>query len=148
MAIGLGNLLLTDEGVGVHVIARLSERAARFPQADLVDAGTAGPAVLHLIAGRRKAVLVDCACMARPPGDIRRFTPDEVRSVKALAGSSLHQGDLLQTLELSRRLGECPATVVVFGIQPACVEPGAELSPALAARLDEYAELMAAELKD
>ena len=148
MVIGLGNALLGDEGVGVHVVARLRARAAEFPAAELVEAGAAGHAVLHLVAGRRKAVLVDCAFMDLPPGTIRRFTPADVRSAKALSGCSLHQGDLLQTLELSRQLGECPETVVIFGIQPQRVEPAENLAPTLASRLDEYVAAVAAELQE
>jgi len=98
------------------------------------------------MAGRRKAVFIDCAFMDEAPGTIRRFTPDQVSSQKALAGLSLHEGDLLKIIELSRSLGECPPEVVIFGIQPQSIEPGEALSPALSTRLDEYADAVAAEL--
>ena len=145
--IGLGNLLLSDEGVGVHVIRALEEQAASFPDVDLLDLGAGGMSVLHAISGRRKAVLVDCAFMDEPPGTLRRFTPEEVRSIKRLSGFSLHDGDLLQVLALARELQSAPEETVIFGIQPADVSPGQELSPTLQGRLHEYVDRVVAELQ-
>jgi hydrogenase maturation protease len=139
-------LLLSDEGVGVHVIRALEEQTERFPDVDLLDLGGGGMSVLHAISGRRKAILVDCALMGEPAGTLRRFAPEEVRTVKALSGFSLHEGDLVRVLELSRELGQAPEEVVIFGIQPANVFPGQELSPALQGRLQEYVDRVAAEL--
>ena len=116
-------------------------------QADFVDLGTSAMRALHAMAGRRKAVFVDCALMGEAPGTIRRFTPEQVRSQKALSGLTLHEGDLLKVIELSRTLGECPEEVVIFGIQPECIEPGEALSPILAARLGEYTDAVACELE-
>ena len=148
VVIGLGNLLLSDEGVGVHVIRALEEHAERFPDVDLLDLGAGGLSVLHAISGRRKAILVDCALVGEPPGRLRRFTPEGVRTVKALSGLSLHEGDLMRVLELARELGQAPGEVVIFGIQPAEVSPGQELSPTLQGRLQEYVDQVVAELQD
>lgn len=143
--IGLGNPLRVDEGVGVAVVQRLRCRAAA-PQVELLDLGTSGMALLHALAGREKAVIVDCAFLGEAPGTIRRFRPEEARSLKGSDGLSIHDSDALRIIELSRSLGECPPEVVLFGIQPADIGYGPELSPALAARLDEYAAAVAAEL--
>ena len=143
----MGNTLMSDEGIGVAVLRRLRAQAGRFPRAELVDLGTSAMRALHAMADRRKAVFVDCALMDEQPGTIRRFSPDDVRSQKALSGLSLHEGDLLKVIELSRSLGECPEEVVIFGIQPQSIEPGEALSPALEARLNEYADALAAELE-
>ena len=140
---GLGNPLMADEGVGVHLIRLLAERAAAYPEVDFVDAGTGGMTVLHLIAGRRKAIFIDCAFMDEPPGSIRRFRPEDVRSRKVLAHQSLHEADLLHILEMARTLGPSPEEVVLFGIQPAVVEVGQRLSPTLAGRMDHYLSVVA-----
>ncbi len=147
VVIGLGSPLMSDEGVGVHLIKKMSTPGPHGSGVDFVDLGTAGARILHAIAGRRKAIFMDCALMGEKPGTIRRFTPDDVRSEKQLPRMSLHEGDLMQFIELSRRLGECPDEVVIFGIQPQDMSPGLELSPLLAARMDEYARAIAAELK-
>lgn len=146
VVIGLGNPLMTDEGVGIHLIAKLTA-GAEFPDVGFHDLGTSGTRVLHAIAGKRKAIFVDCALMGEKPGVIRRFTPEDVYSVKNLGQFSLHEGDLFSILELSRRLGECPGEIIIFGIQPQAVLPGRALSPVLLAKLDKYVASVTAELQ-
>ena len=143
---GLGTSLMRDEGVGPRVIEALLCEAHRFPDVELMDLGAGGMAALHAMAGRRRAVFVDCARMGEPPGTIRRFTDSQVRSRKELPGVSLHESDLLQVIALSRRLGECPEEVVIFGIEPADISAGEGLSPALREGLPRYTAAIAAEL--
>ena len=145
--IGLGNVLMADEGIGIYLLEALARRAAEFPGVEFADLGTAGMRVLHALAGRRKAVLLDCALMNEPPGTLRRFRPEQVRDIKRMPGFSLHEGDLLQVIELSRRLGEAPSEIVIFGIQPESVAPAQELSPSLNERLPEYIAAVAQELR-
>ena len=138
VVIGLGNILLSDEGIGVHLIRQLSNQKDNFPGVDFIEAGAAGMNLLHLIANRKKAVIIDCAKMGEEPGTIRRFTTDEVISVKKLTHFSLHETDILQVLNLSKQLGECPGEVVFFGIEPESLGPGQNLSQILSAKIDLY----------
>jgi hydrogenase maturation protease len=144
--LGLGNPLMADEGIGVRLVVQLSRSVAEHPDVEFVDAGTGGLAVLHHIAGRRKAIFIDCAYMGEEPGTIRRFTPEEVRSTKVLAHQSLHEADLLRILELSQQLDEAPDEVVIFGIQPQRIEPALGLSSVLEGRIDEYLAMLLKEL--
>jgi hydrogenase maturation protease len=146
VVVGLGNLLMTDEGAGLHVVHELMARSERFSHVEFIELGSSSMAVVHAIAGRQKAVLIDCACMDEPAGTIRRFTPDEVVSKRATAHLSLHEGDLLGALELTRKLGEYPDEVVIFGIQPKSMVPGEGLSAELRERLESYVEMIGAEL--
>jgi hydrogenase maturation protease len=138
VVLGLGNPLLGDEGIGIHLIGRLACSAAEHPSVEFIDAGTGGFTVLHCLEGRQKAILIDCALMGEEPGTIRRFTPDEVQSVKALAHQSLHEVDLLRIVAMAERLGQAPEQVVIFGIQPERIEPGQGLSQTLLNRIGEY----------
>jgi hydrogenase maturation protease len=138
VVIGLGNILLSDEGIGVHIIRQLSSRQDNFPNVDFIEAGAAGMNLLHLIANRKKAVIIDCAKMGEKPGTLRRFTADEVVSVKKLTHFSLHEIDILQVLNLSKQLGEYPDEVVFFGIEPESLNPGQNLSKSLSAKIDLY----------
>ena len=142
VVLGLGNPLMHDEGIGVYVVERLQQQAVKFPDVEFVDAGTGGMNVLHLIANRKKAIIVDCALMGQAPGTIRRFTPDDVVSVKQVSHFSLHDVDILKVLELSKQLEECPPEIIIFGIEPATVEQGDTLSPELADRIGEYVQLI------
>lgn len=146
VVIGLGNPLRGDDGIGIVLVAELAAALAGRADLECADAGASGMQVVHLIAGRRKAVLLDCARMGAPPGAIRCFTPGDARAQHMLARLSLHEGDLLQMLELSRRLGEAPGEIVIFGIEPADLSPSPALSPLLAARVPAYLRRIAAEL--
>lgn len=143
---GLGNPLMTDEGVGLYVIRELAARSENLSHVDFIELGTSPMNVVHAIAGRQKAILVDCAYMDEPAGTIRRFTPDDVASSKEMAHFSLHEGDLLDALKLSQVLGECPGEIVIFGIQPESMEFGDSLSPALQEQLEKYVEVVGGEV--
>jgi hydrogenase maturation protease len=138
IVIGLGNILLSDEGIGVHLIRRLTKQQSQFPDVDFIEAGAAGMNLLHLIANRKKAIIIDCAKIGENPGAIRRFTPDDVQSVKQLSGFSLHEIDILQVLNLSKQLGECPDEIVFFGIEPGSLKSGQILSNTLSVKIDSY----------
>jgi hydrogenase maturation protease len=146
IVLGLGNPLMGDEGIGVKVIEMLQSASGDFPAADFVDAGTGGMSLLHLIAGRKKAIIIDCAVMGEKPGTLRRFTPDEIRTVKKLAHLSLHEVDILKVIELARQLEECPDQITFFGIEPESIEQRMSLSSTLTQRLCEYAEAIKREL--
>jgi hydrogenase maturation protease len=143
---GLGNPLMTDEGIGLHIVRELIGRGDQHGNVDFAELGTSLMSMVHAIAGRRKAILIDCAYMGEAPGTIRQFTPDEVVSTRWLTHFSLHEGDLLSALELSRRLGEYPEQVVVFGIEPEKLGPGERLSSTLEKRLHNYVDTIMQEI--
>ena len=139
--IGLGNVWLRDEGIGVRIVEALRADPRLPAGTDVVDLGTGGLAVVHELAGRDRAIIVDCARMGSPPGTVRRFTPDHVRTRKVVPrlGAS-HGGDLLQMIRLSQDLGECPANVVLIGVEPAAIDPGETLTPTLQAAVPRGVE--------
>jgi hydrogenase maturation protease len=146
LVLGLGNLLMSDEGIGIYIVNELQKQAVKFPNAELIDAGTGGMTVLHLIANRKKAVIIDCALMGQTPGTIRKFKPEDAESIKQVSHFSLHDVDILKVLEISKQLNECPQEIIIFGIEPAKVEMGSTLSDELAAKLENYIQLIGSEL--
>lgn len=147
IVLGLGNPLMADEGIGVHLLERLVRRAEHYPEVDFVDAGTGGMSILHLIEGRTRAIFIDCAFMGQEPGAIKRFTPEEVHTTKVLAHQSLHEADLLRLLSLAKELGQCPERVIIFGIEPQVVEPRQGISPALLDKTEHYLSEILSELQ-
>ena len=143
--IGMGNPLMSDEGIGVRVVARLRE-SGLTDEVDVLDLGTSAMSVLHELEGRDKVVFVDCAMMGAEPGTIQRFSPEEVSSCKVQSGLSLHEGDLLNTIALARRLGTCPEEIVIFGIEPKTIDFGEDLSPELAEQVENYVAAIRAEV--
>lgn len=138
VVIGLGNVLLGDEGIGVALAQTLAREYADSSEVDCIDLGTGGLPLLHVLEGRRKAVLLDCALMGEPPGAYRRFTPAEVRERSAPPCCAMHEGNLLQMLELAVELDCLPAGVVIIGIEPSSIAPSLTLSPILQHNFDNY----------
>src|SRR5512141_198335 len=141
--IGVGNILLCDEGIGVHVVRELSSRG-ETPGVEFVDGGAAA-ALLNLVEGEERVVLVDAVDAPFPPGTVVRMTPDE------LAGNvsptwSLHDLNLADTLGMMR-LRETLPEMILLGVVPADIETySLELSEPLAARFVEIVEKVRSEI--
>jgi len=135
-----------DEGVGNAIIEDFEKKKSRFQGVDFLDLGTSGPNLIHAIAGRKKAILVDCSLQGSAPGTIRRFKPEEVREKTGLPHLSLHQGDVLGLIELSKQLGECPEEIIIFGIEPEKVGVGEGLSETLKSKLSYYVKIIEKDL--
>jgi hydrogenase maturation protease len=138
LIICLGNPLMRDEGIGIRLASELTAHLSDNSDVEVLDLGTGGLSVIHAITGREKIVFVDCAIMGQTPGLMLRFTPEQVRSSKMRMRYSLHEGDLLNTLELSRRLGECPDEIVIFGIEPKEIAHGEGLTSELENNIRQY----------
>jgi len=159
LILGIGNILLKDEGVGVHVIQAMADQIAKgtlslSEDVELVDGGTFGIDLLDTIAGRRKVIVVDAvqvtaAETAGPsgiaPGAILRFTAADLQQ-RQTADLSLHQIGLFETLTMARQLGCAVGEVVILGIVPKTLESGLELSPEVAAAVPKIIELVLAEI--
>ena len=140
IVLGLGNPLMADEGIGGFLIDRLIEKKDDYPDVEFIDAGTGGMAMLHLIAERKKVIIIDCAYMNKAAGTMIRFSPDDVESVKKLMHYSLHEIDILKVIELARRLNQCPDDIVILGVEPEKIELKDSLNPALMKNIDGYLE--------
>lgn len=126
--IGVGNLLLGDEGVGIHVVEVL--KPLGLP-AQVIDGGTAGLGLIDHIAEAEHLILIDAARMGRRPGDVVLLRPAEVaqavEQVEEEASLSAHQQGLLAVLKLAFALGYRPQ-VTIIAIEPKSVDWGTALS--------------------
>lgn len=147
IVLGVGNILLTDEGVGVRAIQELEKLG--FPEnVEFVDGGTAGYGLIPMIEGADRLIVVDAVDARAKPGTIYRFTPEDVASdkKKPMTRFSLHEVGLIEALELARLVGnECET--ILFGIQPKSLEWGMELTPELEEKLPRLIELVAEEIR-
>ncbi|MFN2165272.1 MAG: hydrogenase maturation protease, partial [Anaerolineae bacterium] len=78
LILGAGNLLLSDDGAGVHVIRRLMEAVELPEQVQVLDGGTMGLDLLHYLEGIRYLLIIDAMETGGPPGTLRRLAGDEV----------------------------------------------------------------------
>lgn len=138
LIICLGNPLMRDEGIGIRLASELLAHLPDNPDVEVMDLGTGGLSVIYAIEGREKIVFVDCAIMGQTPGLMHRFTPEQVRTKKVRMRYSMHEGDLLNTLELSRRLEQCPDDIVIFGIEPKEIAHGEGLTSELENNIRQY----------
>jgi len=133
--IGLGNLLLRDEGAGVQAVRALQDRYEVPPDLEVVDGGTAGLDLLPFIEGRKRVLFVDAVNFGEEPGFIGELNNEEIPAFFAVK-SSLHHLGLADVLAAAQLLGTLPQEVCLIGIQPNTLEPGLELSAELQARLE------------
>jgi hydrogenase maturation protease len=131
LILGLGNLLMSDDGVGVHAARAL---AADPPRGTVVlDVGTAVFGALSALEGAAAVIAIDAVDADEPPGTIVQYTLDE--SGPPIVPPSLHDLDFPALLRSLPPGARPPVTVV--GVQPARIAPGLDLSPAVAGRLPD-----------
>lgn len=139
LILGLGNPLRGDDGVGPQVVEALTGQGLS-PDVEVMDGGTPGLGLLHLLEGRRRVILVDAAEIGRAPGSVARFRPEEALLGESREGASLHSSGVADALALARALGLALPEMVVFGVQPARLDWGLDLSPEVRAAVAQVVQ--------
>jgi len=132
--VGVGNLLLSDDGVGIHAVRRLRSDARVESMARLIDGGTVGTDLLAEVCGCENLLIVDAVDAGLPPGTTIRmdFSGPDPQQVDT---RNAHQSGIPGLLDDLRLLGQAPRQVVLVGVQPAALGLGTELSPEVAGAL-------------
>jgi hydrogenase maturation protease len=145
LVLGLGNTLLSDEGLGVAAVRRLAETYRCWPEVEVLDGGTLALDLLYRLEGISDLLIVDAVKTGATPGTLVRLEGDEIP--KALATKmSMHQVGLQELLAVSELRGTLPARVVLWGMEPASLDWGAELTSPVASQLDALVRAVAHEL--
>jgi len=146
LVLGLGNILMGDEGVGVRVVETLARRYDLPPEVEVVDGGTSGMDLLNAVADRDHLIVADAVNLDAEPGTVVRLADDQVQAFfrTRISPHQLGLSDLLAALML---VDEAPVRVTIVGVVPEDLSLGTELSPIAAVACDEAAALVAAELK-
>jgi hydrogenase maturation protease len=142
--IGVGNLLLKDEGVGIHVIKALQEM--HLPaDVELIDGGTSPDLIAYTRAGD-KMIIIDCAKSGGKAGSIYRFKPEDLAAGKGTL-TSVHEIGVRENLKLMEMTGNKPKEIVIIGIEPAEMDWGMELSKKLKKRLPDIIKVLLKEIR-
>lgn len=141
LILGIGNLLLCDEGVGVHV-ARALQREQLPPEVTTLEVGTAFLDALPEIEQADRVIVIDAMQADHAPGTIYRVPFEECMKPECIA--SLHGFDLSRVVFMAGR--ESPPEMVVIGVEPARIGWGDELSPAIREVMPAVVEAVKAEL--
>ena len=137
LVLGVGNILLKDEGVGVRVLEALIDQY-QFPEnVRLVDGGTQGLWLMATLQDVDHLIVIDAVLGRGEPGTIYRLERDDLP--KGLrAKQSAHDSDLVEASNLCSLIGVGPQTVVVVGIEPEDIQPfSLELTERIGAKVEE-----------
>ncbi len=145
LVLGIGNLVMSDDGIGVRVVQLLAERYRVPAGVTVLDGGTLGLDLLPRLEGVERLLVVDAVETGEMPGTVVRLTGDDVPIVLETKVSP-HQMGLKDLLAISRLQGTTPPEMVLLGVQPQCIELGMELSPAVEAGLETLLEMVLREL--
>jgi hydrogenase maturation protease len=145
--LGLGNLLLQDEGLGVRALERLTAHYHLPSKVEAMDGGTLGLDLLPHLDRDMQLLILDAVEADQPPGTLVRLEGKAIQAAVTLK-MSMHQVGLQELLALSELSGTLPPRIVVWGMQPASLEWGLDLSPPVMAQLDNLVRLVARELHD
>jgi hydrogenase maturation protease len=132
LVLGIGNILLRDEGVGVRVIERLQQMD--LPSSvEVVDGGTSGADLLDVLSEREKVIVVDAIDTGgtdyadMQPGETIRLEADQLAPPDT-PDISLHDLGIGETIQMTKMLNCAPDSVVIIGVKPKDLTPGLELS--------------------
>ena len=144
--LGIGNLLLKDEGVGVHLVQELANIVDGNNVA-IIDGGTS-PDIPSLIEKNiDKLIVIDAVKADDKPGTVYRFSADDI-DLDSVSPVSLHDIGILESLRMLALLDRQPKSTVIIGIEPKAIDFGLELSPELAKKLPEIVNLVLKEIEE
>ena len=136
LILGLGNILLQDEGVGVRVVEQLQRQYRISGMVQVLDGGTASMSLAEHIRNRDHLIVVDAVRTGQAPGTVITLSGDEVPAFFQ-SRVSPHQMGLADTLAVLDLMGEKPAEITVIGVEPKDLDVGLELSDLVSTRVDE-----------
>lgn len=144
--VGVGNLVHTDDGLGIHAIQRLQADPRVPKDVALIDGGTFGIDLLAYLHDCERLILLDAADIGQEPGALVRLTGKDLTGLPG--GASVHQlgvADLLATLPL---VSDIPREILLLGAQPASTDWGTELTAPVAAALEKIVDAAVEQLQE
>jgi len=132
--IGIGNILLQDDGVGVHVIKQLENE--KLPSTiELVDGGTSTLDTLGFFLDFRKVIVVDCLRAGLKPGTIYKIKPEDIKNYQK-ENLSIHDVQILDVARMANMMNKYPE-VVIFGIEPEKIALDLEMTEIMVSKIPE-----------
>ena len=138
--IGVGNLLMGDEGVGIHAIKAIGKE--KWPNnVEIIDAGVPGASLLHWIENRDLTIIIDCADFKGKPGDVIVVDVDKLKKPDEEI-ISLHGTSLLGTLKLAEISGTKTGKIILIAVQPQEIKMSDKLSEKVKSALPKIIEIV------
>ncbi|MHC1746416.1 MAG: HyaD/HybD family hydrogenase maturation endopeptidase [Negativicutes bacterium] len=145
--LGVGNILLKDEGVGVRVVEEMTRRYTFPENVEVLDGGTLGMELMRFLLGTDKVIILDAIDGSLPPGSIYQFEKEAVKTYfrEKVSVHDLGIQDVLAALDV---LEKPLQDLVVMGVQPAVIDVGLDLTPVVAQSVEPVITKVLALLAD
>lgn len=143
LVLGVGNTILTDEGVGPWVVERLQALNPEAPGVTWMDGGTLSFSIASSVEDAEHLIVVDATELNAEPGTVRVFVDEEMDKMLGSHGRSIHEVGLMDLMNMARITGRLPQRRALVGIQPGTVDWGTEPTPAVGAAMAETARAVA-----
>jgi hydrogenase maturation protease len=144
--LGIGNLLLKDEGIGVHLVQKLTS-VVDNANVKIIDAGTYPDFLCLVDDNLDKLIIVDAAKADDRPGTLYRFNFDDA-DLNSTLPVSIHDIGVLGSLKMLALFNREPKSTVIIGIEPKTIDFGLELSPEIEDKLPEIMKLVLKEIEE
>lgn len=147
LVLGVGNILMMDEGIGVHAVHELIKDKKRWPEdrLELIDGGTFTQDIFYLFTEFERILVLDIVKAGNPPGTIYRLEEQDLRQNQKQT-LSLHDIDLLDSLTMAELASGRKAALQVLGIEPEKIDWGMALTPTLEKKFPHYVALVKKEV--
>lgn len=126
--LGIGNILMQDEGFGVRVVEELLRHYSFPSNVQVLDGGTLGMELLKFLIGTDGLILIDAVAGDLPPGSVYQFRNDEVKAYFK-EKVSMHELGIQDVLAVMDVLEKPAKEIMILGVQPLTVEVGLEMTP-------------------
>jgi len=140
VVMGTGNVLMGDDGIGVHGIRALAKEKLP-PHVELIDGGTSALDTIQLLEDINRLIIIDAVKGGGEPGTIYKMNPADIREKKG-RNVSLHQLSLLESLNMAKMIGNAPKEVIIIGVEPKEIALGFDLSVELKNKLPRIVEII------
>ncbi len=145
--LGVGNILMQDEGFGVRVVEQLLQQY-HFPDwVQVLDGGTLGMELLRFLIGTDKLIIIDAVSGELPPGSLYQFNHEEVKAYFK-EKVSMHELGIQDVLEVMNVLEKPAKEIRILGIQPLTIDIGLEMTPLVAKQVESVVKKVVMVLKE
>ena len=139
LVLGIGNTLLSDEGVGIHVLRYLQSHHP-LPDVEFLDGGTLSFPLATAIENTENLIVLDAAQWHQTPGTIRCLQNEAMDQFLSKPSLSVHEVSLVDLLDIARLTGHYPQQRALIGIQPEVLDWGHDPSPSIAQVIPDAAQ--------
>ncbi len=145
LILGVGNLILSDDGVGIHAVRLLQEKVIFDESVQVIDGGTCGLDLLQYLEGIDRLIVLDAAKPDHSPGKITRITGEKVPAYLSIK-TSPHEIGLPELLFAAKLSDIYPKEVIIFCVEAHSLDTGIELSPLVESQVENLIQQVQAEI--